>query len=71
MIQRKIKERLASGDLLKLTNNGGELVVLDNQGDAIVVTVMKNGIEKSKAEYGLNFISSIAEVYKNYNIIGA
>ena len=71
MIQRKIKERLASGDLLKLTNNRGELVVLDNQGDTIVVTVMKNGIEKSKAEYGLNFISSIAEVYKNYNIIGA
>lgn len=70
MIQRKIKERIMGGELFKLTK-GNELVVIDSQieRDKIVVTVIQEKVEKSVAEYGLRFADSIAEVYKNHQLV--
>lgn len=70
MIQRKIKERIMGGELFKLTK-GDELVVIDSQVKQckIVVTVIQGNVEKSVAEYGLRFTDSIAEVYKNHQLV--
>lgn len=70
MLQKEIKKRIIEGELFKLTK-GNELVVIDSQikRDKIVVSVIQGNVEKSVAEYGLRFADSIAEVYKNHNIV--
>lgn len=70
MLQKEIKKRIIDGELFKLAKEN-ELVVIDSQikRGKIVVTIIKGNIEKSATEYGLRFVDSIAEVYKNYKIV--
>lgn len=70
MLQKEIKKRIIDGELFKLIKED-ELVVIDSQvkKDKIVVTIIRGNFEKPATEYGLRFADSIAEVYKNHNIV--
>lgn len=68
MLQR-IKEGLKSNKVLKFSKDN-DLVVMDSYQGIIIMTHLKNGEEISSATMNWSWIDTIAQVYRDWEVIG-